>query len=318
MRILTSLQAFGAAATIASLVGCSGGSAIAPNPASPQSINARTPHHFESFYACPATGPIKYVSDPRNNVINIYVGKFAGQSPCGQIASSKFNGPAGLHVKVGTHDLYVANISFHNILVFHRGQMNPYNTYTDPSAQVYPLDVTVATDGTVIAVDTFTIATWIGGPNGGTFVGVFPAIGDLFSVAAQRNGTVYFDGQLRHRHGSAIWSASCPAGACGPQTKVITLSSTQPGGMAIDATGDLLMNDTHGSLADTFELPNKNPRTFPLMLGATGMAINPLDHHWFTANQANGAFEYSYPSGKLIGAVPANFGGFFQGIAVDP
>ena len=143
--------------------------------------STRSTNLFEGFYVCPATGPIKYVSDYNNNVINVYAGRFAGQAPCGQITSGLF-GPWGLFVKPVSHDLYVANDLNHNIVVFHRGQTTAYNTFTDPSFQD-PVDVTVAKDGTIIATNllrphffpaTGSISTWIEGPNGGKFVGNFP------------------------------------------------------------------------------------------------------------------------------------------------
>src|ERR1700687_1455241 len=128
-----------AAAAIALLPACSGGSsgAIAPGPASLQ----RAARHFTSFYACPAKGPIKYVSDFNNNLVDVFVGKFAGQAPCGQI-TSVLQSPWGIYVEPRTHDLYVANYGAHDIVVFHRGQTSPYNTYKDPSFQD-PVDVAV-------------------------------------------------------------------------------------------------------------------------------------------------------------------------------
>jgi hypothetical protein len=58
--------------------------------------------------------------------------------------------------------------------------------------------------------------------------------------------------------------------------------------------------------ADTFELPNPIPKSFPLPGDALGLAVDKLDHHWFVA-EGNLAAEYEYPSGKLLGTVtPCN------------
>jgi hypothetical protein len=285
-----------------------------------------TGHHFVSFNACPAKGPIVYASDGTNSVINIYTEPLAGQAPCGQLTTLLLNTPYGLYVKPGTHDLYVANAS--DVLVFHRGQMTPYNTYTDPSNQV-PNDVTVAPDGTVIVSnlgqfggpEKGSISTFIAGPHGGTFVGNFPMKNDIQGgfITVQNNGTIYFDDQdATTRHG-AVWSVSCPAGACGTQTKLARVSLGEPGGLGSDNTDDLLVTDSQPGKADTFELPNPNPKTFPLAGIVFGMAINRVDHIWFVADALNNdAAAYSYPSGKLIGTVPGNFGGNFDGIAIDP
>ena len=340
MRILTPLQAFSASAAITLLVACSGGSTIAPKPVSPQGdahsqvgrvpaalnalgflkVNAITARHFKSFYACPTTGSIKYVSDFTLDIINVYTGKFAGQAPCGQITSG-LSYPRFLFVLPSTHDLYVANAVGRNILVFHRGQTAPYNVYTDPTGQ-YPWDVTVAKDGTVIASnDTGSISTWIGGPNGGTFVGNFPmtnSAGGLY-VTVQKSGKVYFTDIDATTLQGLLWSMSCPAGACGPQTQVAGVSFQLPGDMGSDDTEDLLVNDSDAGKAETFELPNPVPSTFPVVGTPYGLAINPLDHHWFVTDPTNNnAAEYKYPGGRLIGTVPGNPSGQALGIAVDP
>jgi hypothetical protein len=341
-----------AAAAIAMLAGCSwnGSSAIAPRSMSPQvgsrfvmgrtfqflspvgrlENGNRIGHQFVGHYACPATGPIKYVSDYSNSAINVYVGKFAGQAPCGQLTSG-IAGPEGIFVRVATHDLYVANDSARDILVFHRGQTTPYNTYTDPTVQD-PFDVTVARDGTVIASNLIqpngnengSISTWMGGPNGGTFVGNFPMTNDsegLF-LTVQKSGKVYFTDIDASSGQGLLWSMKCPAGACGPQTQAAGVSFAFPFGMGSDDTEDLLVNDLNpagGGTADTFELPNPTPKTFPLVGVPVGMAINPADHHWFVADaMSNNAAEYSYPGGALIGTVPGNAGGDPVGMAVDP
>ncbi|HEY5096292.1 MAG TPA: hypothetical protein VII69_14360 [Candidatus Eremiobacteraceae bacterium] len=348
MRIPTQLQTLSFAATIALLAGCSGGGtyAIAPKPASQQGgahflmgrvpsvlspigqlkISNQTSHRFVGHDSCPASGPLKYMSDFNNSVINIYAGKFAGQAPCGQITSG-ISFPDGLYVKTTTHDLYVANEGGFNILVFHRGQTTAYNSYADPGVQ-FPVDVTLAKDGTVIAsnilqpsgAEAGSLSTWIEGPNGGTFVGNFPMTNDtegLF-VTVQKNGTVYFD-DLDVNGSGALWSLSCPAGACGAQTQVAGVSFGGGGGLGSDATEDLLANDQTNVTADTFELPNPSPATFPLTGEPVGMVINKLDHHWFIADAVNNdAGEYLYPSGTLVGTVPGNSGGLPIGVAVDP
>jgi hypothetical protein len=348
MRFLKSITAANAAVSLAFLVGCSGSGAPAftTEPATFQSgahgtianvpailsmrglpnFRATTGHPYKSFFACPANGPIKYVADYNNNVINVFTGKFAGQSPCGRITSG-LSSPWGLYVEPGTHDLYVANDTDQDILVFHRGQTTAYNTYRDPGQQD-PVDVTVAKDGTVIASnfvqinfrEAGSISTWIKGPNGGTFVGNFPASNGSTAmfVTVQKNGTIYFDDYPNQTNVGVLYSLSCPAGKCGAQTQVAGVSFNVPGGLASDETEDLLADNGFGT-AQTFELPNPNPSTFPVLGVPTGMAINELDHHWFVADGSdNDAAEYSYPDGKLIGTVAGDPGGGTFGVAVDP
>jgi DNA-binding beta-propeller fold protein YncE len=345
MRILTPLQVLSAVVVIALLAACSGDSTIAPKLASSQSIAyhrtgpapsilgpmgtleiaPRTGHHIKSFDSCPTTGPIKYVADNNNSVIYIYSGKFNGQAPCGQITAS-LNEPQSIHVRPGTHDFYVANGAAGNILVFHRGQTTPYNTYVDPSNQ-YTSDVAIAKDGTVIAVNSASqnrqefgsLSTWKEGPNGGTFIGNFPLtnnnIGEWMTL--RKNGTVYFDAEPQTGGGS-LWFVSCPAGACGPQTQVAGVSFILAGGMVFDESGDLLVSDWGTGTVYRFELPNPVPKSIPVGGEPTGLAINVADHHFFVADIANhDAAEYLYPGVSLVGVVPCCTEGPL-GVAVDP
>ncbi|HEY7980504.1 MAG TPA: hypothetical protein VID19_03400 [Candidatus Eremiobacteraceae bacterium] len=346
MRIRAPFPMLGTLAAFALFAGCSGNtSTLAPNPVSPHSgarsapsrmpsawdrlsggnSKARAVHRFTSFDACPAQGPIVYASDDTNNVVNIYAGKFAGQAPCGQIADSAFNFPFGLSVKTDTHDLYVANGG--DVLVFHRGQTSAYNTYVDPSNQAVN-DVVVAKDGTIVALnygqiggpEAGSISTWIGGPNGGTFVGNFPLSNDIVGgfLTVQKNGTIYFN-DLDNSSVGLLWKVLCPAGACGAQTQVAGVSFAAPAGLASDDAEDLLAVDQGTMTADTFELPNPTPKTFALTGIVFGMALSRQDHHWFVADALNNvADEYAYPSGHLIGTVPGSAGGNLIGVAIDP
>jgi hypothetical protein len=325
MRRLTRIQFLFAIAAAAMLAGCagSGSSAIAPGPVSPAGTR-----HLASFYSCPATGSLKYVSDAFYNVVNTYVGNFAGQAPCGQIASTSLRFPNSLYVQPATHDLYVSNQGDHNVLVFHRGQTEPYNTYTDPTGQL-PNDVTVAVDGTVLAAnytnldqsEKGSISTWIAGPNGGTFVGNFPETHSYQGayLAIKQNGTIYFDDVDRHILQGFVWSVSCPAGACGAQHRVPGVILKFPGGMTFDKSDDLLMIDSMLLTADTFELPNPSPSTFPITGFPIAMAMSKDDRHMYVINAYHhDAEEYSYPDGALIGTVNGQQDSILAGVAVDP
>ena len=90
------------------LAGCSGSPTLAPKPSGMQDLaNAmmrqvpapvgmfaalklrpNSDHPYASFDSCPATGPITYISDYNNNVINIFAGTFKGQAACGAISGS--------------------------------------------------------------------------------------------------------------------------------------------------------------------------------------------------------------------------------------
>jgi hypothetical protein len=234
--------------------------------------------------------------------------------------------PLGLYVDPATHDLYVANTGFDDVLVFHKGQTASYNTYTDPTYQTFPVDVTLAPDGIVLASNLGaangdgSLSSWIGGPNGGTFVGHFLMTNDTFGgfITVKQDGTVYYNDQDQTNHLGALWSLKCPAGACGVQTRIAHVSFEGMGGMVVDSTGDLLAEDGGARRADIFELPNPTPKLFKTLAGGEGMGIDQRQHHWFTGNGDHTASEYFYPGGVLIGSVRGAKGGSLRGMAVDP
>jgi hypothetical protein len=345
MRYHTLFLGLSAAVAIAAAVACShsGPASISPSTIAPivdarfrfsrypsvldpAGLRIASPRaNRAGFDSCPASGATEYVSDEFNSVIDIYNGKFAGQAPCGQITATLLIHPNGLYVDRASHDLYVANWGGSNILVFHKGQTVPYNIYADPAVPL-PYDVALSGDGTVVASNEEasggfrkgSISTWVGGPNGGTFVGNYPMTNDDFGLylTIRPTGTIYFNDIDATSGIGALWSVTCPAGVCGAQTQVSGVSFKDPGGMAFDDTGDLLVNDATASTLDTFELPNPQPSTTAIPCCPIGMAYDTLHQHWL-ATSITYAAEYSYPSFTLIGTVPVT-GGALLGIAVDP
>lgn len=334
------------AAAIASFAGCAavGSSAISTNPIPRQEFvhtASGSAHHVANFYTCSLTGTLEYVSDFYNNYINVYHAPFPARRPCAQIGYRSVGGPEGLYVDRATHDLYVANyygsgLGGPNVSVFHRGSTDSYSAYNDPTSQ-NTQDVTVASDGTIIAsnVSAFngpekgSISTWIGGPNGGTFVGNFPMTNSSSGgfITLKKNGIVYFNDVDATSGTGALWTVSCPAGQCGVQHQVAGVSLGIPGGMAFDNAGDLLAVSTEAqaqSHAHIFELPNPNPTTVFLFSGGTaeGVAFSPRDNRFFVTNligiDNSFAYVFSYPSGNLIGMQDGNLNGGFTGIAIDP
>jgi DNA-binding beta-propeller fold protein YncE len=327
MQIDSSVRATFALVAATALAACSGGFGPAPRPDRFQNVSRtseNTGSRFASHLACPAKGPIFYVSDPDNNAITVY----KRNSQCGLIGSgSGLNYPVLIYVQPSTHDLYVANWGAFNILVFHRGQTVPFNTYTDPSGP-YPLGVTLASDGTVIAsngVDSKgngpgSISTWIAGANGGTFVGNFKMTSGIRggAIAIKKNGAIYYDQDENYVGMSTLWTLRCPRGVCGPATQIAGVSFGARSGLAIDDTGDLLAVDQN--VSDTFELPNPNAKTFPLQTRESfGVAINAANNHLFITDQANNVTqEYAYPRGSLLATVPGISNGASTGVAIDP
>jgi len=235
--------------------------------------------------------------------------------------------PQTLYVDERTHDLYVANTGGFNVVVFHRGQIAPFNTYTDPDPnKQYPGSIVVAKDGTVIASNYYAVngpemgsfSTWIEGQNGGTFVGNFP-FNDYSQgryIAINKKDVVYYSDLQPIAGGNLLWFVRCPLGHCGRQRQVAGVSFTDAFGMVFTDDGDLVVEDTQPGRIKTFELPNPLPAIFSTIGAPVGLAINPSDQHLYIADAARAqAEEYTYPGGVLIGTVSGNL---TPGVAFDP
>jgi hypothetical protein len=337
------LQLLGSAAAIALLAGCTSGTVIAPKPAVPldhahthmalmsavagplgmlrvQLSTGR--RHFRSFYSCPATGQIEYISDFNNDVIDIYAGNFNGQAPCGMITSANTLGaPQGLFVDGSTHDLYVADTANYEIEVFHRGQTTWYKAYADPSNGLQQaVDVTVAADNTVIATNIIgvtslagSISTW--NKTTGTLIGNFPNPGGYLNyfLTVQKNGTVYFDD-----NSGKVYSGSCPLGACGTFTPT-GATVVGPGGIRSADGEDLVVQDQTRNIEITYETFPHGKSCYLESSNAVGFDINKSQRHYFFADAYSGGVEVKYPGCTyVVGTVAGNPGGQAEGVAVDP
>lgn len=260
-----------------------------------------------------------------------------GQTDCGMLSSPSLTNPKDIFVDPSTHDLYVANAGGRfNVVVIRRGVPTSVdNAYIDPTG-ASPVDVVVANDGTIVVSNYSTyketdlglvktkggsLSTWVKGPNGGKFIGNFPMTNSYAGgfVTVRKNGTIYFSDFDARTNRGYLWSVSCPAGACGHQTLVTGLSLDVPGGMTFDATGHLLVNDYRKNRVDTFELPDGNPKSFPVAGFPYSLAINMKENHLFLTDFSYGdAREYTYPGGHLVGSVSCGEACGPEGIAIDP
>jgi hypothetical protein len=306
-------------AIVSALVGCSSASttAITLKPSSSQG------RQFANYYACPRAGQIEYVSGGfYDNTIYVFAGKLAGQSPCAQFF---LGSPFGIFVEKSTHDLYVA--AGDHIAIFHRGQTTEYKGLHDPTVQML-FDVTVAPDGTVIATNDNSqthsgfLSTW---HKDGMFVGNFPIpAGEDSFVTAQKDGKVYFN-DFENNGIEYLYRVKCPAGRCGIMTRVAGVTGGPVDlleGLGSDNQEDIIMvrqRRCSHSVADTFELPNPKPKSFPVGGCPEGLAMETQDRHLFVTESAVPvAAEYSYPAGKLVGTVRFSNQTFPFGVAVDP
>ena len=344
MRFAVPIRMLSAAAAFVVLAGCAGVSSISPKPYEPPQDHARSPmtripaavgplgmlyvhptvgHHLKGFDTCPATGPIEYISDFNNNVIEIFAGKFAGQAACGQIGDA-LQSPQGLFVGPNSN-LYVANTGGGNILVFKRGATTHFATYTDPTGQ-YPVDVTVAHDKTVIGSNLLkqdgsaagSISTW---KKNGSFVGNYPMVHDLegLFLTVQADGTLYYNDIDATVGQGLLWTGSCPAGVCGKFTST-GAASVFPGGLRSAQSESVVQADQILLTVTTYQFPNF---TFCIIIGngivgPIGIDLNKSQKHLFYGDTGGTGGEISYPSCTAIGTVPMQAGALPIGAASDP
>jgi hypothetical protein len=345
MRIPTPIQALSAAAALALLAGCSGGSSIAPKVITPQGhvhqlmghiiaavgpmgqlkVNMNTGQHFASFDTCPTTGAIEYISDFNNSVINIYKGTFAGQAPCGSLGSgSGISFAQGMFVKGSNHHLFVANSGGLDILEFARGGTTAVHTFADPSAPE-PADVTVDSHGIVIASNIAggpgpSISTWT---KTGTFIGNFlmPNASLGLFVTVQAGGKLYYNDVDITSGAGVLYKGKCPAGACGPFTAT-GATSAFPGGLRSADFEDLVQDDQSGAgggTLNTYEHFPSPSTTCSIGAGdAVSIDINKTQKDVFYGDATNNVGgEIKYHGCTLVGTVPGNSLGLPIGAAVD-
>jgi hypothetical protein len=346
MRILTRVQALGAAAALTLLAGCSGGAAIAPQGSTAQSrapsiigpgslgpegmlavsIHNTIGYRGASFNACPATGLIEYVSLPGDGTINIFAGNFKGQTACGIITG--FGLPLDIIVKSGT--LYVPDIdggqTEGNVKAFHRGGTTPFMTYSDPCG--FPMSVAVSDDGYVFAANESrrcspaSISVWK--KSTGALVHNYPGPADwndILFLTIQKDGTVYVDAQ------NSMWTSKCAKGVCGSFTNIAQIPCCEGAMRSVDGEHVVAANFATAA-ALTFTPPNFTSPSGSCSFGVNPdtdtIAINFGQSHIYAMGWFSGtASEFKYPAGGgnggpcvLIGTVSTS-STYVWGIAVD-
>jgi WD40 repeat protein len=126
--------------SVAALVGCSGN-------ASPTATTATAANADRSTRAQPDKNTaLIFSSSFGGNSVDYYLKGTGPNNPVAGSLSGSFNNPFGMGVdKRG--DLYLANSSDDNVLVYAAGSTSPTNTLNDPNK--FPADVAIASDGTV-------------------------------------------------------------------------------------------------------------------------------------------------------------------------
>ena len=347
MRIPTPLYALGAAAALVALAGCSGGSsAVNPtasnlangnhvsmmsvsrvpslmNPAKMSLIRPSTvqPKGWMTKGIAGSGLSLLYASQFYTNDIQVYRQSGTNQSPVGTIVNGVIN-PQGMWV-TPNGDLYVANTGANNILVFRKGNLNPYKTLSD--AGEYPVDVTVDTDGTVYASNIFdtnfgpgTVSKYAPGATSPTKIYAVPNNAKVLFDALNDSSTLYVN-YIDINTGLGATVKYYPGGSTAHLTAV---TFNFPGGMQFDNHQYLIAADQLGPFVGEYALPSGTPFfTFGSDNGdPLGVALVRNERSIYVSDALNGVVHrYSYPGGVENDTISNGLGGSSPpfGVAAD-
>ncbi len=186
------------------------------------------------------TAPLAYVSDYEHDSVAIFNAK-TGAS-LGQIGG--LSAPAGLFVD-GRHRLWVANSGGAAVLVFARGTTSPSLTLSDPAER--PFDVVQCPSGAVYASNYYNFNTGIGdvavyakGSTSPTGSLADPNEFQNYFITCDRHNNVFTTLEL----GDLASQVDEYAGGAAPAVRILGVDS--PGGIAVNAAGNLVVDDPDG------------------------------------------------------------------------
>jgi hypothetical protein len=344
-------SALGISASLAILAGCSGGSQPSSIPGAqtltqPQSMvrqAARTPADLAGTpelnmgaalltpsWMSPEVkelAPLKkliYVSCFAGGFVNIYKQAGFNQAPIGQITG--LMNPNGLYVD-STGNLYVANESAHQILVYPPGATTPSKTLDDTGWD--PVDIAIDTDGTVYVANLLTSAGAQPGSvsvykNGSLTVSYLindPNFQRVNSVALTKTHTLYVTNNLATLPTGPGDIITFKRGSHGPgHLPAIKLKFA--GGIKFDSTGDFVTTDQVDPAIERYKVGKAKPFQ---SLTTTGepyrVGLNTTEAFVYVANATNSEVDqYSYPALKMVNKITKGFSATNQpiGVALAP
>jgi len=273
------------------------------------------------------TGDLVYAAQYYSNDVQIYEQAGSNQSPVGALTSGVVN-PQGLWV-TPNGDVWVANTGASNVLVFKKGQLNPYKTLNDPGQ--YPVDVVVGTDGIAYVNNIIDTA---GGP-GSVSVYAAGSVNPTSTLTVPNNSRVFFNGMSHNDH---LYVDYADTNLNGQMVKFkngtghahptgITFANNGngafPGGVEFDQTNDLIANDQIALFTGIWELPTATPNfTFNTSDGdPLGLALRHDEQHIYITDALNGViYEYTYQGASLVNTISNGLGSSSPpfGVAADP
>ena len=234
MRNATSIgYALGTTAAIALIAGCSGAnSQIAPTGSS-NSVQSSVVRTRGS-----SLRPLVYVADYPNNAITVFD---RNASVVGKITNGLYH-PVGILVD-GSHNIWVVNEHFSNVVEFTRGGTTPIKTLDD-SVEL-PVDVTICPNGTIyvsnfdtLNSDSGNISVYANGSTSPTGSLSYPGEYYNYYLTCDANNNV-FTTMYIVATGIVV---EYPGGRQSAATR-LPIYLGLPGGIKIDQAGNLLVGD---------------------------------------------------------------------------
>jgi hypothetical protein len=253
-----------------------------------------------------------YVADQSAGAIEIYKQKGTNQQPIGAITQG-VSGADGLFVDPN-EKLYVCNFGNGTITVYPRAKTAPSETLTGAGS---PIDVVVAGNGTVY------VANFNSGTNGTVLE--YPKGHTTPSKTIVTFGSGSFPEGLALDSANNLYVAYNSSdgevlefGPGSPSGKNLGIHVGYVGGLTIDHSNDLLLDDQNLPGVDVFPpgstTPSEQIKGFPL---AFDIALNHKNTKlWVTAPFTPAVYEVSYPAGTIVDTITSLQSAF--GVATSP
>jgi hypothetical protein len=305
----------------AALAGCAG---TGSHPAAPPNLPTIA---YTARQALPSKN-VLYVSDPILSRVDIYPLNTNNPAPIGEITSGIYS-PTGM--AESSQELYVANNSRpinadftkgipESVTVYAPGSGSPDMTYSQDL--LTPTDVVVGRDG-IVYVAGYGDGYVTEYPQGSKTPSLHfrPPSGSPVAVALDAHNNLYVACALTN----TVFKFS-PGSTQG--TNLLLALNGEPHGMAFDSRGNLLIADSSapnsGSAVEVFPPGKKKPsKRIGGVFQPFMIALDRSERHLYVADIASGnhdgaVFEFSYPSGTLVGKYSQGAASAAYGVAVNP
>jgi hypothetical protein len=252
------------------------------------------------------TGPVLFISDDMNNIVNVYSQKGTDQSPIGQLAgspSAPLEGPTGVAVDA-QGNVYVSNYDNNEVPVFKKGASTPFEELNALSTNYGGNDIAVysAASSTTVYVANYPneIQVFTGGSLNPTSTLTDADVSYLYSIAVDSLDDVFDIGSSLST--GALEVDEFPANSSTATVLPIDVDGCDEyGGLALDANNDLYVDCSPVHVSEYAPPYTESPvRTIPYSGGYTlGLALNKADKAlWLTSYGQLEGLEYTL-KGKL-------------------